>query len=305
MFKRLIHVAQGFGMGIANVIPGVSGGTMALIFGIFERLVAAMRDGVSVAVDLARWQPASAWTRAKALPWGFILPLGVGLLAAPFSTAGLMKSLLADHPQIMRGLFFGLIVGSLPVPWMRTRERNAVGILLLVLAAAGAYLLAGLPPRAVVDPSDLQIAWTAALAITAMILPGISGSYVLLVLGMYDPILGAIATFDVPYLVVFAVGAGLGLAAFTVVLNWLLEHRHDLTMLVLVGLMAGSLRALWPWQTDNVPRLAEAGEPVLPVLAVLILGLVLTGLLTWIDRRRIRGGRQEGSTGRVSASGPA
>ncbi len=287
MLKRLTHVAQGFGMGIANVIPGVSGGTMALIFGIFERLVAAMRDGVSVAVDLARWQPASAWTRAKALPWGFILPLGVGLLAAPFSTAGLMKSLLADHPQIMRGLFFGLIVGSLPVPWMRTRERNAVGILLLVLAAAGAYLLAGLPPRAVADPSDLQIAWTAALAITAMILPGISGSYVLLVLGMYDPILGALDSFDVQYLVVFAVGAGLGLAAFTVVLNWLLEHRHDLTMLVLVGLMAGSLRALWPWQTDNVPRLAEAGEPVLPVLAVLVLGLALTGLLTWIDRRRI------------------
>lgn len=290
MLKRLIHVAQGFGMGIANVIPGVSGGTMALIFGIFERLVAAMRDAVSVATDLARWQTASAWTRLKALPWGFLVPLGVGMVIAPFSAAGLMKSLLAEHPQVMRGLFFGLIVGSLPVPWMRTRERGATGIVLMVLAAAGAFLLAGLPPRAVAEPTQLQVAGTAALAITAMILPGISGSYVLLVLGMYDPMLGALETFDLEYLAVFAVGAGLGLAAFTVVLNWLLEHRHDLTMLTLVGLMVGSLRALWPWQTDNIPRLAVAGEPVLAVVLVLAVGLALTGFLTWMDRERIARG---------------
>ncbi|MBO6574878.1 MAG: DUF368 domain-containing protein [Rhodothermales bacterium] len=287
MLQHLANFVYGLGIGIANVIPGVSGGTMALIFGIYERVIGAASQGVRAGLLLLKTDFAGFLSRLRQMPWMFLGPLTLGILAAPFLGASLLSDLLERYPEVMRGLFFGLIVGSLPIPWLRIGNRGARTWILIVLAAAAAWMLSGLPTRADADPGMLMVFGSAALAISAMVLPGVSGAYLLLILGIYQATLNALESFDVVFISVFAAGAGVGLAAFTVLLNWLLKHRHDATMAVLVGLMAGSLRALWPWlSTESEVLMPGSGDAVLPVVAAGVLGLLLTGVLTWWELSR-------------------
>ncbi|NNE69054.1 MAG: DUF368 domain-containing protein [Rhodothermales bacterium] len=286
MLHYLKFFAHGFGIGIANVIPGVSGGTMALIFGIYERLIETANDGIAAGVHLLKGDLKGFRDGLAAMPWGFMLPLILGIIAAPFLGAGLLSDLLETRPQLMRGLFFGLIVGSLPIPFLRIAKRSSATYGLVLTAAALAWWLSSIPAGGAMDPAAWMIFAAAALAISAMVLPGVSGAYLLLILGMYQATLDALDSLDLFFLVLFGAGAAVGLAGFTVLLNWLLKTRHDATMAVLVGLMLGSLRALWPWMDgESIVRMPGVGDSVLPVLGLAAAGLLLTGILTWWELR--------------------
>ncbi|MFT4604607.1 MAG: putative membrane protein [Rhodothermales bacterium] len=287
MLAYLKHFLHGFGIGVANVIPGVSGGTMALIFGIYERVIGVANDGVQSGVSLVRGDWPAFVDGVKALQWPFLAPLVIGILAAPFLGAELLSNLLETHPALMRSLFFGLIVGSLPIPWVRIGKRTPLTLVLVLVAGGLAWLLSSLPTRATPDPEAWMIFGAASLAISAMVLPGVSGAYLLLVFGMYEATLSALGSLDLGFIALFGAGAAVGLAGFTVLLNWLLKNRHDATMAVLVGLMIGSLRALWPWLDASMdPRLPVPGDAIGAAIALAVLGLAVTGGLSWWELRR-------------------
>jgi putative membrane protein len=293
MPRWIVHVLQGIFIGAANVIPGVSGGTMALLFGIYERLIAVLGSLFKAGLDLVRLDIHGLKVRLADIPWVFFLSLAAGILLAPIAGAALIPDLLDAYPEISRSLFFGLILGSVPIPWLRISKRTVSQFIVMALSAAVAYYLVGLPPRELVDPSLLAFFLSAAVAICAMILPGVSGAFLLLVLGMYKPLFQAIESFDVLVIGSFALGAALGLGSFALGLKWLLDRYHDVTMAALVGLMVGSLRALWPWLSeDRSLLLPVADTDLLVVVAWGVLGAALSlGMLWWEIRSASVSGR--------------
>lgn len=264
-------------MGAADIVPGVSGGTMALIVGIYERLIDAIRDAVHGTVDLVRGHGTAG---LRAVPWSLVLPLGLGILTALGIGVVVIEPLLEAYPVGTSALFAGLILGALPIPWRRVHRRSW-GVYATALAAGGiAFALAGLTAGGPGEPGPGLVFVAAAVAICAMILPGVSGAYLLLIFGMYEPTLRAARELDIAYVATFAAGAVTGLAAFSKLLSWLLDHRHDLTMAALVGLMAGSLRRLWPWQTEAGALIApDSGGGIVLALALALGGLVFVLVL--------------------------
>lgn len=285
-----MHWLQGLLMGSADVIPGVSGGTVALIVGIYEDLIGSIHEIAASIGSLVRGDRRAArghWRQADLL---LVVPLIVGILIALAIGSVVLPPLIEHHPVVMSSLFFGLIAGALPVPWRRMSRRTGRHYVLAVVGAAAAFVLAGLAPAAITDPGLPLVFVSAAIAICAMILPGVSGAYLLLVLGMYDVTLRAVSSLDVVYVAVFAAGAATGLGLFSKLLAWLLEQRHDATMAVLVGLMAGSLRRLWPWHTGSGALLAPPHlSGVLLALACVAVGLAaVTALIVIGERSEVR-----------------
>ncbi len=284
----LTHFARGLLMGGADVIPGVSGGTMALIVGIYERLIDSISEGFGAVLALLRLDLDAVREHLRAVEWILVLPLGLGIAGAILVASTFMPYLLETYPAQMRGLFFGLIAGSLAIPWLRIGRMTGRLLLIALGAAVAAFFLVGLPTAGAFEPHLLQVFGAASVAICAMILPGISGAFLLLVMGLYEPTLRALNRGDAAYVLTFIAGAALGLGLFSKVLHWLLDRYHDATMAALVGLMAGSLRALWPWQTEGREMmLPEAGDPLASVLVLAALGLVFILALTWLSARRI------------------
>jgi putative membrane protein len=287
----VIHFIQGLLMGSADVVPGISGGTVALIVGIYERLISSVRAAASAPVALVRGDLNRVRYRLREVHWGLVIPLGLGIMTALLLGARHIPGLLAAYPVQGRALFFGLIVGSLVVPWRRIRHRVGLHYLVAVAAAVIAFVLAGLPPREVLDPRSIAIFLAASIAICAMILPGVSGSYLLLVMGMYEPTLRAVDGRNLVYIGIFGLGAVIGIGIFSRVLEFLLSRYHDVTMAALVGLMVGSLRALWPWlDADRRILVPVADGTLLPAFLLALLGFVLVTLLIRIgaaaDRHR-------------------
>ena len=272
--RLLINYGRGLLMGGADVIPGVSGGTVALIVGIYERLIHSIKVGVSAVLGAVRLDLSTARRRLAEVEWLLVLPLGAGILTALVIGARVIPGLLEDYREPVSAVFFGLILGSAIVPYRRIEHVGRREVGLMVGAAVAAFVLVGLPPREIAEPSLFYVFVSAAIAICAMILPGISGAFILLVLGIYAVTLEALRELDMPYVLTFVAGAAVGLAAFSRVLEWLLTRRHALTMAALTGLMVGALRALWPWQTEQRELL---GAPDLPSFA-LMAGLALIGL---------------------------
>jgi putative membrane protein len=289
--KLLTHTVHGAVIGSANVIPGVSGGTMALIFGIYEDLIHSLSAGFTASLRALRLDLVGMRSKLREIDWILIAGLAIGVLAILVAGGKLVPYLLDTYPQQSRGLFFGLIIGSLAIPWLRMSGVRAHHVLLTVLAAAIAFTLVGLPPREVDSPGLVAIFLTAMVAITAMILPGVSGAHLLLVLGMYTSTFRAINERDLGFIVVFALGAGIGLGSFAKFLNWLLARYHDATMAVLIGLMAGSLRALWPWaDVDGALRMPGADDPIALVIVLAVGGFLAVSALTWWSHGRHRSG---------------
>jgi putative membrane protein len=282
------NYVRGMVMGTADLVPGVSGGTMALITGIYERLVATVRGFTGLPVRLVRGDVAAI---RRDVEWLLLLPVLAGMATAIVAGAGVIPPLIEDHPEQMYALFMGMIVASLPIPWRMIERHGGREFGLVVLGAVLAFVFTGLPPGDVTDPPMLAVFGAAAIAICAMVLPGVSGSYLLLVLGMYEVTLAAIDDRDLGYVAIFALGALTGLALFTRLLSWLLAHHHAATMAVLVGLMAGSLRALWPWQDDDRTPLAPSGttQDLLVVAAMFVVGFVGVTLLARLADRRVHG----------------
>lgn len=281
----LRHAVYGLLMGSADVIPGVSGGTVALIVGIYERLIAAIAGLAGAAAVAVRGDVRAAVREVRAVPWGFLLPLGGGILAALAAGSVVIPVLLDRFAWQTAALFFGLIVGSLSVPWRRIGRPGAPAVATVAVAALAAFAVTGLPVLVSSDPGLPRVFASAAVAICAMILPGVSGAFLLLVLGAYEPTLHAARALDVAYLTVFAAGAALGLGLFSRTLRWLLERRHDATMAALVGLMIGSLRRLWPWGGSEGDLLAPpSGGEALAGAGLCLLGVLLVRGLLAVDR---------------------
>lgn len=297
-------------MGSFDVVPGISGGTVALVVGIYERLIDSIRAVVDAVLALVRLEPGRARRRLAEVDWWLIAPLVVGIGIAIVSLARVIEPVLDEetgNPVQARAVFFGLICGSLIVPWRRAGGLRGRRWLLAGAAAVLAFAVAGLPETAAADPSRLAVLAAAAIAICAMILPGISGSFILLVLGMYAPTIAAVNDRDLAYLAVFAAGAAIGLGAFSKLLNWLLAHRHDATMAVLLGLMVGSLRALWPYLGEDRGLESPPGDASVLVEAGLGLGAMLFVIGMIAFAQRTVGGRavlERNGTGERAAASP-
>lgn len=285
---------RGLLMGSFDVVPGVSGGTVALVVGIYERLIASIRALVDAALALPRRDPARLRAALREVDWLLMVPLGVGIAVAIVSLARVIEPLLDEEtgsPVEARAVFFGLICGSLVVPWRRAGGLRGGRWALAVGAAAVAFVVSGLPETEISDPAMIAVFGAAMVAICAMILPGISGSFILLALGMYAPTLAAVNDRDLAYLIVFAAGAVVGLGSFSKVLGWLLAHRHEATMAVLLGLMTGSLRAVWPYLDSDRGLQAPPDAATLAGELALALGAFAVVLaLIELARRRFGDG---------------
>ncbi|MCY4281017.1 MAG: DUF368 domain-containing protein [Acidimicrobiaceae bacterium] len=245
--QLLLGLARGAAMGAADVVPGVSGATVAVVIGIYSRLLQAVSTASAAAARLLALDWRGCRSRLAGIDWQLIGPLLAGLLATLGLLASLIERLLADHPEPMAGLLCGLVLASVVTACRLFDWRGAAQIVLVVATAGATFALLGLQSAPVADPSLLALAGAGAVSVCAMILPGISGAFLLLMMGMYAAVIGVVT--DVRWLqaLVFLAGAALGLALFSSLLHRLLERARNIVMAVLVGLMVGSLRVLWPW----------------------------------------------------------
>ena len=258
---------RGMAMGAADLVPGVSGGTIALISGIYLRLIQAIAQCDVTAIGLLMGRQWGAfWHR---IDGRFLLVLVAGIGFAVVLLARLIRDLLLTQSLPLWSFFFGLVLASVLI-----LKSGARGSWYNPILAGLACLLAG--SLALMPPSDVLSGYSGlfcggAIAICAMILPGISGSFLLLLLGLYPTVITAISEFDVAILGVFAAGCVAGLTTFSRLLNWVLIQYYDQTLSVLRGFLLGSLLALWPWQHTLVSLLDSHGnervlqrQPVLP-----------------------------------------
>ncbi|EED34770.1 inner membrane protein [Luminiphilus syltensis NOR5-1B] len=260
---------RGMAMGAADVVPGVSGGTIALITGIYDRLIAALSAVNKTSVRLllqGQWR--QLWQHFDA---GFLAVLFLGIVTAIITLANVIHFLLETHPLPLWSFFFGLVLAS--VIHLLQKELWPVTPVSLVLGGLGVIvaLAIAFAPVAGFPPTYWGFTFAGALAICAMILPGISGSFILLIIGMYAPVIEALTTPAMGYLACFIVGCTVGLLSFSKLLHFLVGHYRAPTMALLTGFLAGSLVSLWPWQIPTVVVMDRHGEdrvvqsdPVLP-----------------------------------------
>ncbi|WP_116105373.1 DUF368 domain-containing protein [Lewinella sp. IMCC34191] len=272
---------RGMAMGIAEAIPGVSGGTIAFITGIYERLLAAIGGVLSTKVINAYREGgiSQAWREADGtflvnLAGGMVVGLGIAVVT--------ITSLLEHYPPVVWAFFFGLIVSSAIYVGKQITEWNIWTVAFLIVGAVVAYLLTTINPLAG-STSPILVFFSGMLAISALILPGISGSFILVLLGMYTVVFGALRGVvegqDGALLIVgcFALGCLLGLAAFARLLTWTFKTYPNRTFAILTGFMIGSLNKLWPWRNALTTRIDSSGE-VVPVLESNVLPSSYTGL---------------------------
>ncbi len=259
MRETLLIFLKGMGMGGADVVPGVSGGTIALIAGIYERLLNAIR---SVDLDalkmLLRFQWKAFWIK---IDGSFLLPLILGIFTSLITLARLIKFLMTDHPIPLWSFFFGLILVSAFWVLKEIKQWKPGVVIFLVAGFIIAFLITTLTPAETPDGTWF-IFLSGAIAICAMILPGISGSFILLILGKYEFILEALNERDLVTIGIFALGCITGLLSFSRVISWLLRHYHGITIALLAGFMLGSLNKVWPWKIVSSFRMNSAGEQV-------------------------------------------
>ena len=254
-------------MGGADVIPGVSGGTIAFITGIYQELIDSIKAvDVEALKLLAGFKFKAFWAHING---SFLLAVLSGIMISILSLARLVTYLMAFHPIQLWSFFFGLIIISAMLVAREIKQWNLASILSLLGGIAVAYLITSATPASTPD-GLLFIFLSGMIAICAMILPGISGSFILLILGKYQYVLGAVKEMDLAVIIVFALGCLVGLLSFARLVSWLLRHYHLVTVSVLVGFMIGSLNKIWPWRIVTQYRLNSAGEQV-PFLEVNVL----------------------------------
>jgi putative membrane protein len=295
--SRGVLALKGMLMGAADVVPGVSGGTIAFITGIYDTLLAAISS-----FDL-RWFRLVFTGRIReaydAIPWGFLLPLVAGIALSIFSLARGVSFLLTNHPQELWSFFFGLVLASTWIVASGITPRRLPFWLFLSAGAIGSYLLVGLIP--VATPSAFWFTFlSGSVAATAMILPGISGSFILVLLSQYQRLLEAVKNLDLNVLIWFVAGAFLGLISFSRFLKWLLSRYSLPTLAVLCGFMLGSLRKVWPYQEvlesaqfhDKVVVLktrnvlpVDAGSEVVLHFLLMVAGFLLVVGISVLARR--------------------
>jgi len=290
LFDYAILWAKGFCMGASDVVPGVSGGTMAFILGIYEELIRAIRSFDLKGLRLLLTVRIRAFF--DHISWKFLLAVGIGILSAIFTLARLLAWLLHNTPVLIWSFFLGLILASVVTVSRRVKAWETLTWVTLIAGLVGIYLLVGMVPGT--TPDDLWFLFlSGAVAICAMILPGISGSFILVLMGKYQYILEAVNQRDYLVLVVVAAGACIGIAAFSRLLGWLLARYHDLMVAFLTGLMLGSLRKVWPWK-ETLESMTDRHGNMVPLVQANIfpeqlngevfaaLGLMIAGFLAVI-----------------------
>jgi len=291
-------MAKGFCMGMADLVPGVSGGTMAFILGIYERLLAAIRsfDATWVKACL-KFDFATTFKRPH---FGFIIPLLAGLFLAVwfFTHVISLPALLHEYPEHVYGLFFGLILASIYVLMHELRGFNVIDAITLALGTIFGLIIVNLVP--VETPNAAWFIFlSGAIAICAMILPGVSGSFLLLLLKKYSVIITAIGDFNLGVIVPFLLGCIVGLASFSRLLTWLLSCFYQRTLLVIKGILIASLWLLWPFQervyenfagkqkllstTAYLPEMIDS--KVLEVTGLILAGATLVLAIHWLSYR--------------------
>jgi putative membrane protein len=251
--------ARGFAMGAADVVPGVSGGTMALILGIYEELIDSIRavDGTFFKLVVGLKLKA-AWDK---LPWKFLGSVMLGIGLAIVSLARLLSWLLEHHPALIWSFFFGLVLASVLMVSKQIQHWSSSPVVIAILATIGAYFLVGAVPVQTPD-APWFLFLSGAVAICAMILPGISGAFILVLLGKYQHVLNAVNQRELLTLLLVAAGAAVGIVTFAQILGWLFKRYHDLTIALLTGLMLGSLRKLWPWKETLATIIDRHGDEI-------------------------------------------
>lgn len=233
-------------MGSADIVPGVSGGTIALLLGVYEPLLSGLRTLTEPAFVQAVMQRRFR-EALEIVPWRFLAALGSGIFIAALTLARVLSWILVNHPAFLWSFFAGLVIASVFVVGSRVAGWTAPRILQFAVGAAGAFVIVGLVP-AQTPHTPLFLFMSGALAICAMILPGISGAFILVLLGKYQHVLEAVSSGDIITLALVAGGAGVGLVTVARLLSWLFNRYRDATLAFLAGLMLGSLRKLWPWK---------------------------------------------------------
>ena len=291
VLELVLNFARGILIGIAEIIPGVSGGTIALITGVYGRIIdsaAAAFKGLALLASFSKNNWTQAGMRFKSMSWSMLIPMLIGMVLALFAAAGVVEPMLEQYPTLTKALFAGLIAASLAVPIRLSGGRWGLSEYAIALAAAAAaFAFTSIPRGADVDPGFFVIAGSAAIAICALVLPGVSGSYLLLALGMYVPTIAAVNNLDFGYLGTFVLGALVGLGLFVGLLQWLLENKARITLVVMTGLMVGSLRALWPWQSDTGQVLAPAANP-LAEIGLFATGALVVAVLIFAEKKLTR-----------------
>lgn len=255
--KYVLTYLKGMGMGAADIVPGVSGGSIALITGIYEELLDSINSFNGDSLKLLLKFEFKAFF--KAINGAFLISLFLGILTSIFSLSKLITYLMAEHPIPLWSFFCGLILVSAFLILKDIKKWSIGVIIALIIGTVAAYFITELPPTS--SPDALWFTFLAgAIAICAMILPGISGSFILLILGKYEPILHAVSERDFVTLAVFALGCIVGLLSFSRVISWLLKHYYSITIGLLSGFMLGSINKLWPWKIVTAYRTSSSGE---------------------------------------------
>lgn len=274
-FSTLANLIRGALIGMAELVPGISGGTVALVVGIYERALAtgnALIDVVRTALrDRARLPQAIA-----RVDWLFLAAVGIGMVVMVFTMSTVLSNFVEGYPEISRGLFLGMVAMSIVVPLGMVdpkdlRKKLPLAIPLFIIAAVISFIGTSFTSAPQTDPSLIIIFLAAAVAVCALVMPGISGSFFLLAVGLYGPVMSSLSNREWDVIGMFILGALLGVILFIKALTWILENHRTVTLVLMSGLMLGSLRALWPWQSTDAELLAPSGQ-VWGVVGMIVLG---------------------------------
>lgn len=246
-------------MGAADVIPGVSGGTVAFISGIYDELLHSIKAIDTEALRLLlKFKLKDFWVKINGR---FLITLFAGIVTSLLSLAKLMTYLLTNHPILIWSFFFGLILVAAPLVLREIKHWSVNAIVSFVMGIAVAYYITVVTPTE--SPNNLFfIFFSGALAICAMILPGISGAFILLLIGKYQYMITALIEFNIPIVLVFVAGCLVGIISFSRLLSWVLDHYHSVAVALLAGFMLGSLNKVWPWREIKEYATNSKGEQI-------------------------------------------
>ena len=260
-FKEYVVISlKGMAMGAADVVPGVSGGTIAFISGIYEELLNSISSFNFSLINVFKNEGfKSVWIKVNG---NFLVSLFVGILISVLSLAKLIESMLENHPIVIWSFFFGLVLASIIYIGKQITKWTKGSVLCLILGAILAFYITTLNPMVSANSSPWFLFLAGMIAICAMILPGISGSFILVLLGAYKPVLNALNTKDFVSIIIFLVGAVLGLLSFSRILKWLFSTYKNYTLATLTGFIIGSLNKIWPWKETISWRTNSKGMEV-------------------------------------------